>query len=124
MRQRTHSSSGEDFRLAFILMDTKNQDSRYLIKWICVIVTGAIVFVGWLWVIRHNIDRTNEELSQGVGSMDQMTVEMQKMFNEMSAELKKTEAPLDVPVPPAETPVPTSTTTINLEIPAVNVDKK
>jgi len=105
-------------------MNNQNQDSRYLTMWICVIVVGALIFVGWLWTIRHSIDRTNAELSQGVGSMEQMTDEMQKMFNEMSAELKKTELPAKEVMPKEAVEPSGSAPVLKLELPAFNEDKK
>lgn len=93
--------------------------------WLCVIVTGVIIFAGWLWVVRHNIDRTNADLSTGIGSMEQMTDEMQKMFENMSAELKKNEVPIDVATPPAdETEASDSVPVLQLELPPINADKK
>ena len=92
--------------------------------WICVIVFGALIFVGWLWTIRHSIDRTNAELSKGVGSMEQMTEEMQKMFNEMSTELKKTEVPIENVASPEAVKPSESVPVLKLELPVVSVDKK
>jgi len=102
-------------------MDTKNQDSRYLIMWACVIVTGAIVFVGWLWVVRHNIDQTNAELGQGAGSMEQVTEEMQKMFGDVSEALKKNEAAKPAVVEAAK---PATIDEVKPAAPTVNANKK
>lgn len=82
-------------------MDGKNQDSRYLMMWTGVIITAAIVFVGWVWLVRHNINQINAEMNQKTGTMDQVTAEMQKMFDETSAILQRNEKSLTVPENPA-----------------------
>ena len=75
-------------------MSHDQADSRYLTLWICVILSAAIIFVGWMFAIRYNFQKIDESAvtkdqaaDQASAQVEQMFTGVDKMINQGSADV-------------------------------------
>jgi len=76
-------------------MEGKEQDSRYLVLWLCVFLTAGIIFVGWFIAMRQNFNKINSEMNGNVTqTFEQAQQEMFNSFDEVQGVLEKSESAL------------------------------
>ena len=62
-------------------MEGHEPDTRYLTLWICVIVSAVIIFTGWIFVMKYNFTKINEEMVNQDVTVEKATQEMGEMFD-------------------------------------------
>jgi Tfp pilus assembly protein PilO len=60
-----------------------DKDSKYVILWICVLVSAVIIFTGWIFSIKFNFDKINNEL----GAQNKEKVEEFKKIEESYSDI-------------------------------------
>lgn len=76
-------------------MEGKEQDSRYLVLWLCVFLTAGIIFVGWFIAMRQNFNKINAEMNGNVSqTFKQAQQEVFDSFDEVQSVLEKSESQL------------------------------
>ena len=62
-------------------MEGHEPDTRYLTLWICVIISAVIIFTGWIFVMKYNFTKINEEMVNQDVTVEKATQEMGEMFD-------------------------------------------
>ncbi|HMB26162.1 MAG TPA: hypothetical protein VKP03_01970 [Patescibacteria group bacterium] len=73
-------------------MSKNKADSKYLVLWICVILTATVIFAGWFFALKQNFVKINAQMQNEDGrDIEQMEQELTKTFQGLENILKKQE---------------------------------
>ena len=71
-------------------MEVHEPDSRYLVLWVCVIITAGIILTGWGVSMKYNFSKINQEMDVNVGqSFEQAEQEVKDVFEDVNKALKE-----------------------------------
>lgn len=71
-------------------MEGHEPDSRYLVLWICVIITAGIILTGWGVSMKHSFNKINTEMDGNVGqSFEEAEQEVLNVFGDVNNVLKE-----------------------------------
>jgi len=71
-------------------MEGHEPDSRYLVLWICVIITAGIILTGWGVSMKYNFNKINEEMDDNVGqSFEQAEQDVLNAFGDVNSAIKE-----------------------------------
>ena len=67
----------------------ESADSKYLFLWISVFVVATIIFGGWIFSAKYNIDKINRENKEANFSNSDVSVEIESIFKKVEKKLEK-----------------------------------
>ncbi len=70
-------------------MKEKDPNAKYLTLWLCVIVSAGIIFSGWLFSVKYNFKKINDQMQNNGATIEKATAEMEDMFAGMNVQLEK-----------------------------------
>lgn len=67
-----------------------------MVLWVCVAICAAVIFVGWIFSLKYNFNKINEEMQgNGPSTTESAIGEMQEMFDGVDKIIKQGEATMN-----------------------------
>jgi Tfp pilus assembly protein PilO len=70
-------------------------DSRYLTLWVCVIISSAIIFVGWFFIMKNNLQRIDDQFSSSDQTMEEAYEQVEGMFAGVKTIMSETQTGIE-----------------------------